>query len=88
MAQHASALKRHRQSEKRRERNKALKTRLRHLVRVVRESLDSKDAAAATASLATATRALRKAVTKGLIHRNAASRKVSRLTKAVHALRG
>lgn len=86
MAQHASALKRHRQSEKRQVRNKALKTRLRHLVRAVRESIDRKDTAAASETLARAARALDKAVTKGVIHRNAASRTTSRLTRAVHAL--
>jgi ribosomal protein S20 len=43
VAQHASALKRHRQSEKRRVRNKGLKTQLRHIVRSVRASVEKKD---------------------------------------------
>jgi small subunit ribosomal protein S20 len=88
VAQHASALKRHRQSEKRRSRNKALKTQLRHVVRTVRTSVDQKDAKGANAALEGAVRALAKAATKGVIHRNAASRKISRLTRAVHALQG
>lgn len=87
MAQHASALKRHRQSEKRRVRNKALKTRLRHEVRSARELVDQK-AAAARDAVAAATRALDKAVSKGLIHRNTAARKISRLARAAHALKG
>ena len=88
MAQHASALKRHRQSEKRRVRNKALKTHLRHVVRLVRADLEKHDGKSATASLADATRALDKAVSKGVIHRNAAARKIARLSRAVHALKG
>jgi small subunit ribosomal protein S20 len=84
VAQHASALKRHRQSEKRRHRNKAIKTRLRNLVRSVRESLQGTDAAAARAAVASAARALDKAVTKGVIHRNTAARKTARLARALN----
>jgi len=86
VAQHASALKRHRQSEKRRVRNKALKTRLRHEVRSARELIDQKGAGARDA-VAAATRALDKAVSKGLIHRNTAARKISRLVRAAHTLK-
>ena len=86
MANHPSALKRHRQSEKRRLRNRAIKTRLRHLVREVRTALSTRDADAATKTLATATRALDKAVTKGVLHRNSASRRISRLAHAVNQL--
>jgi small subunit ribosomal protein S20 len=86
VAQHASALKRHRQSEKRRQRNKHLKTHLRHIVRSVRATVDQKDPKAAAESLAVASRALAKAASKGVIHRNAAARKTARLSRAVHAL--
>ena len=86
MAQHASALKRHRQSEKRRSRNKGLKTQLRHVARSVRSAVDEKDGKAAAETLATASRALAKAASKGVIHKNAASRKIARLSRAVHAL--
>jgi small subunit ribosomal protein S20 len=88
VAQHASALKRHRQSEKRRRRNKALKTELRHVVRTARASVEQKDAKAAADGLVIATRALAKAATKGVLHRNAAARKIARLSRAVHALKG
>jgi small subunit ribosomal protein S20 len=84
VAQHESALKRHRQSEKRRVRNKDLRTRLKHSLREARGAVASKDAGATTV-VAAATRALDKAVAKGVIHRNTAARKISRLAKAVHA---
>ena len=86
MANHPSALKRHRQSEKRRLRNRSIKTRLRHLVREVREALSARDASAATKRLAQATRALDKAVTKGVLHRSSASRRIARLARAVTQL--
>ena len=86
MANHPSALKRHRQSEKGRLRNQAVKTRLRHLVRAVRTAVASRDTAAAAQTLARASRELDKAVTKGVLHRNSASRKISRLARAVSAL--
>lgn len=86
MANHPSALKRHRQSEKRRLRNRAAKTRLRHVVREVRTAVAARDADAATKTLARAARELDKAVTKGVLHRNSAARKISRLARAVGAL--
>jgi small subunit ribosomal protein S20 len=86
VATHASALKRHRQSEKRRIRNQAIKTRLRHLVRDVRTALAERNREAANERLARAARALDKAVTKGVLHRNNASRKIARLSRAVRAL--
>ena len=87
VANHPSALKRHRQSEKRRVRNRTIKTRLRHLVREVRTAISGKNAAFAATSLANATRALDKAVTKGVLHRNNAARKIARLSRAVSQLR-
>lgn len=86
VANHPSALKRHRQSQKRKVRNQALKTRLRHIVRDARGAVASSDPEAAAKALAHATRALDKAVTKGVLHRNNAARKVSRLARAVSQL--
>ena len=86
MANHPSALKRHRQSEKRRLRNHAIKTRLRHLVRQVRAAVSTRDSDAAAKTLAGAARALDKAVTKGVLHRNNAARRVARLARAVSQL--
>lgn len=88
MANHPSALKRHRQSEKRRLRNRTVKTRLRHLVREVREALGARDAGAAGTHLAATARALDKAVTKGVLHKNSAARRISRLAHAVQQLGG
>jgi small subunit ribosomal protein S20 len=87
VANHPSALKRHRQSEKRRLRNRAIKTRLRHLVREVRTAVSATDAEAAAKSLANATRALDKAATKGVLHRRNAARRIARLARVVSALR-
>jgi len=83
VANHPSALKRHRQSEKRRLRNRSIKTKLKNLVRQVREAVGSNDAEASTKTFATAARALDKAVAKGVLHRNNAARKISRLARAV-----
>jgi small subunit ribosomal protein S20 len=57
LANHESALKRHRQSLKRRDRNRAVKTRIKNVVKDVREALESndKDQAAAALKLAAAT---------------------------------
>jgi small subunit ribosomal protein S20 len=86
VANHPSALKRHRQSEKRRLRNRAIKTRLRHLVREVRGAVASGDADSANKRLALAVHALDKAVTKGVLQRNNASRRISRLAHSVASL--
>ena len=86
MADHPSALKRHRQSEKRRLRNQAIKTRMRHLVREVRQAIGSRDPAAAKKTLDVASKYLDKAVTKGVLHRNTAARRISRLSHAVSQL--
>ena len=87
MAQrHPSAIKRHRQSLKRRARNKTIVSRVRSNVRSLREAIAQGNKQAATDQLEGAIRELTKAVTKGVLHRNAASRRVSRLSKQVHAL--
>ncbi len=87
MATHKSAEKRHRQSEKRRASNHALRSRLRTLVKRVLTAVDRKDAVTAQSELQVAARALDKAVTKGVLHRNNASRRLSRLTLRVNTLR-
>jgi len=86
VAEHPSALKRHRQSVKRRLRNQAVRTQLKHLVRAVRAAIAVRDSKQAADTLSRATRALDKAVTKGVLHRNTAARKISRLALAVHQL--
>jgi small subunit ribosomal protein S20 len=83
MASHASALKKNRQDLKRRLRNRAHTSRLRTQMKKMSEALQSGDAAVA-ASLLTETVALVDRTAKHrVIHRNAASRTKSRLTRAL-----
>ena len=84
MANHKSALKRHRQSLVRRARNASVKSGVKTVVKKVRVSIEQKDGAAAMAALAAAVPAIDKAASKGVIHRRAASRKISRLMRAAH----
>lgn len=85
MANHKSAIKRLKQNEKRRERNTAVKTNIKSAVKKVRAAAKSGEADTAKKNLDAATRLLDKAVTKGVLHRNNASRKISRLSKLVNA---
>lgn len=86
MAKTRSALKRMRQSEKRRLRNAAVRSSVRSAVRSVRAALGDRTLDAARANLARTIRLLDKAVTKGVLHRNAAARKKSRLSRQLNAL--
>jgi small subunit ribosomal protein S20 len=83
LANTASAEKRNRQAQKRRARNVQVRTGVKSAVKKVREAVGKGDAAAAREALAAAERALGKAGAKGVLHRNAASRRISRLAKAV-----
>lgn len=80
MANHASAIKRHKQSEKRRQRNASVKSSLRTAVKKAKETATAKTEDAKSA-LQKAISELDKAVTKGVLHRRNASRRISRLTK-------
>lgn len=86
LATHKSAVKRHRQSLKRHARNQAIKARLRTTIKKVRSAIEQKDSEAARTALSVASQALDKAVTQGVLHRNSASRRISRLTVQVHQL--
>lgn len=81
-----SAIKRVKTSEKRRALNASQRSALRSAVKSADQAIVGADAAAAKAALIVATKKLDKAVTKGLIHKNAAARKKSRLAKKVNAL--
>lgn len=85
MANHASALKRQRQSEKRRQRNRGTKSAINTTVKKVFTSLNEKDADTARGLYKEAVSKLDSAVTKGTLHRKTASRRISRLTKKVNA---
>jgi len=86
MANTRSALKRIRTSEKRRVRNAAVRTGVRSAVKSTRTAIAAASADEARASLDRAIRLLDKAVTKGVVHRNAAARKKSRLARQLNAL--
>jgi len=86
MANTRSALKRMRQSEKRRIRNAAVRSSVRTAVKTTRAALASGSAEEARADLARAVRLLDKAVTKGVLHKNAAARRKSRLARQLNAL--
>lgn len=83
MANHKQAEKRNRQRLKRRARNLTHLSSMRTFIKRVRRALDGGDATTAKASLPAAITAITKAASKGVIHRNTASRYVSRLTRAV-----
>lgn len=78
-----SALKANRQNIKRREHNRALRARLRTGLKAIRKSLDNKDVDGAKASLKSLQSLVDKMATKGIIHRNTASRYKSRLVARI-----
>jgi len=86
LANHKSALKRHRQSLVARARNRAMKTRVKNAVKAVRAAIETKDAAAAQAALKEASAVLDSAASKKIIHWKTAARKVSRLNLAVNKI--
>lgn len=81
MANIKSQMKRNRQNDRLRERNKAARTTLRTHLKRVRESAEQGDASQAEEAYRVAARALDKAASKGIIHKNQAANKKSRLSK-------
>ena len=86
MANSPQAKKRARQIERRTAVNKARKSRIRTFLRAVEEAIASGDKAAATEALRAAQPELMRGVTKGIFHKNTASRKVSRLASRVKSM--
>ena len=86
MANHKSALKRIRQSEGRRLRNRLHRGRMRTEVKKFRTALDAGDKEAAATSLAEAIALIDRTRSKGVIHRNTAARKISRLQSAFNQM--
>jgi small subunit ribosomal protein S20 len=86
MANTKSAKKANRVIGRRTAVNKARRSRMRSTWRNVEEAIASGDAKAAAAALKQAESETMRSVTKGVVHKNTASRKVSRLTKRVTAL--
>ena len=81
MANIKSQIKRNRQNETRRQRNKAVKSELKTHVRHFREAAESGDASAAAEAVRKASRELDKAASKGVIHKNQAANRKSAIAK-------
>ena len=86
MATHKSAIKRNRQNEQKKLRNKSVKSFLRTSIKQVKLAVDAKDPAKARESLDKAVPVIDKAASKGVIHKRNAARKISRLTRAVNTV--
>ena len=86
MANHKSALKRIRRNERRAEVNGARRSRIRTFILSGETAISSGDKTAAEAALKSAQPEIQRGVTKGVLHANTASRKISRLTHRVRAL--
>jgi small subunit ribosomal protein S20 len=87
MANHFSALKRARQTERRTARNRANASRLRGTLRELRETIEKGDKGAAEKVYRTTVSVLDKAIQKGTLHENTASRYKSRLGVRVNAMK-
>lgn len=81
-----SAIKRVKTTESRNAQNTAVKSTMRTAVKKVEAAITTNDSAAAKEVFAKAASNLDKAASKGLIHKNAAARKKSRLMKKINAL--
>ncbi len=86
MANTPQAKKRIRRNDRRAEINGARISRLRTFVKKVESALGAGDKTAAAAALSAVQPELARSVARGVLHKNTASRKFSRLTKAVSAL--
>jgi small subunit ribosomal protein S20 len=79
---HTSAIKRHRQSLKKRARNIETKSKLRNLIKRARQAIEAKNQETAANQIRTVDKELSKAVSKGIIKSNTASRWLSRLSRS------
>ncbi len=86
MAQHKSAKKRIRQTGRRTEVNRARMSRIRTFIRTVEDAIAGGDKNAAEAALRAAQPEIMRGVTKGMLHRNTAARRISRLAARVNAI--
>jgi small subunit ribosomal protein S20 len=86
MANSPQSKKRARQAQRRTLINKSRRTRIRTFIRKVEEAIAGGDATAAAAALKAAQPEMMRGVTKGIVHKNTASRKISRLSARVKAM--
>jgi small subunit ribosomal protein S20 len=87
MANHKSALKRIRQNAKRREYNRAFRSRARTLVKTAKTAIEGGEAPSAEEATRLAVQDLDKAASKGVIHKRNAARRKSRLMKQLNAIK-
>ena len=87
MPQHKSAEKRVRRNEERRKINKSRISRIRSFIRIVEDAISASDKKAATDALKNAQPEMQRGVTKGVLHKNTVSRKLSRLSARIKALK-
>ncbi|MBN1365276.1 MAG: 30S ribosomal protein S20 [Syntrophaceae bacterium] len=87
MATHKSAEKRNRQNKRHRKRNIVVKSALKTNIKSVLTGVSSKNKEISLKTLKNVIIALNKAASKGIIHKKNASRKISRLTQKVNALK-
>ena len=85
MANHKSAIKRARQNELRRLRNKSVRTRVKSIVKDVRSAASENKGADMPAKISTVQSVIDKASKKGVIHKRTAARKISRLAKLANS---
>lgn len=86
MANHKSAIKRHKQSLKRAARNRSRRTRVKNVIKDVRAAVAGEDLTTAEKALSKANSVLGRVAAKGTIHWKTAARKMSRLAKSVNKL--
>ena len=86
MANTTSAKKRIRNTLRKTDINKSRRSRIKTFVRKVEDALESKDAKSAMESLKAAQPEIMRGVTKGIFHKNTASRKISRLSSRIKAI--
>jgi len=86
VANHPSALKRMRQNDRRRARNRSTRSRVKTQIKDLLHAVEEKDVKKAQAALRQVTSSLHKSASKGVYHRNTASRQISRLARKVDAL--
>jgi small subunit ribosomal protein S20 len=83
VATHKSAIKRQKQSEKKHEINKSVKSKLKTLAKKVEQAVEAKNTDAAKEAMVNAMKAYDKAASAGVLHKGTASRKISRLSTKV-----
>ena len=86
MANHKSALKRAGQNQIRRLRNRAVRTRVKNMVKTVRQAAESNSAEEIGKNMIAAQATIDEAAKKGVLHKRTASRKVSRLAKLANSV--